>query len=308
MDWGKAKNILIIAFLLVNLFLIYKVFLEDEVPFLQTQIADEQVIELKEQLRAHQVIYEGDIPTEIFDASYLVVQNYYMEAVTIAEFFLNDYVVERTAEEIKVEDENTGATIIQSEKGKTKINIPGGWVPDQERLNDDPILNREAAQQQVDALREKWELPENLAFYRMYNHSAVDPSKHETNYNFHEDELMTLKYYQEIEEDTLYGGYMKVHVSESGIVGIEFYFLESMGYMEDSIDVIPASTALLRLLDYMPDSDEVREITSIAFGYYTEEYLADEWEAVPVWRFELDEATQYYINAFTGELEDEGGI
>ncbi|HHY92957.1 MAG TPA: hypothetical protein GX511_06410 [Firmicutes bacterium] len=39
-------------------------------------------------------------------------------------------------------------------------------------------------------------------------------------------------------------------------------------------------------------------------GYYNKIYNADEWEAAPVWRIWTGGDTYFYVNAFTGELEE----
>jgi hypothetical protein len=49
-------------------------------------------------------------------------------------------------------------------------------------------------------------------------------------------------------------------------------------------------------------------ITSITLGYFSGEIDAEKWEISPVWRIVMQNEQVYYINAFTGNLEQDSII
>ena len=70
--------------------------------------------------------------------------------------------------------------------------------------------------------------------------------------------------------------------------------------------VITAESALLTLALERPRPEATPlTVKEISLGYYNEIYNADQWEASPVWRIWVGGDTNFYINAYTGELEAE---
>ena len=70
--------------------------------------------------------------------------------------------------------------------------------------------------------------------------------------------------------------------------------------------VIPAEAALLTLALERPRPQATPlTVKGITLGYYNEIYNADQWEAAPVWQIWAGGDINFYINAYTGELEAE---
>jgi len=92
MDWSKAKNVLIIAFIATNIFLIYniqsKLFGEQEIHI----INDEYVNSVEEHLNNNGIELEAHISKEIISLPILVVRYKTFDSDTLAQGFLgNDY-------------------------------------------------------------------------------------------------------------------------------------------------------------------------------------------------------------------------
>lgn len=66
--------------------------------------------------------------------------------------------------------------------------------------------------------------------------------------------------------------------------------------------VISPLTAIMRVITEIQTDNSV-VITRIQQGYNSKLYDADKWQAAPVWRIELGDIDTYYINAYTGEME-----
>ncbi len=65
MDWGKAKTILIVSFLCLNLFLGYQLWEEQRIQGIEGQISQLQIAELKQKLQDANITYAEDSITEI---------------------------------------------------------------------------------------------------------------------------------------------------------------------------------------------------------------------------------------------------
>ena|GEM_PF-451349 len=84
---------------------------------------------------------------------------------------------------------------------------------------------------------------------------------------------------------------------------IRFFRLDILGFAEQEREIISPTTALLRFLERYEGYDGPMSILEFSLGYYTQEYDAQRWEIPPVWRIRLNNGELYYINAFTGNPE-----
>ena len=79
-------------------------------------------------------------------------------------------------------------------------------------------------------------------------------------------------------------------------------WLNPLKYAGKKRGVISPLTALMRVITEIESEDPV-EITGIRQGYYSKLYDANQWQAAPVWRIQLGDSDTYYVNAYTGEME-----
>ncbi len=93
-------------------------------------------------------------------------------------------------------------------------------------------------------------------------------------------------------------------VTPAGVENCWRRYLSVLGESGIRRSVIPVEEALLALALERPRPEATPlTIKEITLGYYNKIYNADEWEAAPVWRIWTGGETYFYINAFTGELE-----
>ncbi len=116
---------------------------------------------------------------------------------------------------------------------------------------------------------------------------------------------LTVHYYQNYHGTPLFAGYLKVTVEGERVTAIELYWLEPLeSPLERKMEVIPVTEALLRLVEELGPSPLPRRIVKAELGFFSREYNAEKWEVPPVWRFLTDDQCEFFVNAFTGNLED----
>jgi len=96
--------------------------------------------------------------------------------------------------------------------------------------------------------------------------------------------------------------YIDIIVTPAGVNSYYQCWLKPYGYQGKKREVILPAMAVLRVKDIYENSEPLT-ITKIEQGYYSRFFNADRWQAAPVWRIQLKSGENYYINAFTGELE-----
>lgn len=108
----------------------------------------------------------------------------------------------------------------------------------------------------------------------------------------------------------VFSGYIRVEVSSRGIESVSILWVEPRGYTSAPPKAIrPVGEALLRLAGRLA-GEQTKAVTEIKLGYYAGRTLTatqagsiQGWDTVPVWRIRLDSGEVYYINAFNGEWE-----
>ena len=112
-----------------------------------------------------------------------------------------------------------------------------------------------------------------------------------------------LNYSQEFNDFPIFSGYLQIQVAGKEIVNVELYLLDPLEFSGQEREIIPVSTALLRFLEEYGQDVAGTEIIKLDLGFYSPQYVAERWEIPPVWRILIDSGEVFYINAFTGHLE-----
>jgi regulatory protein YycI of two-component signal transduction system YycFG len=281
---GRAKTALIYAFLGLNIFLSYHLLL----PFMDRF----------NQVAVSSADYENA-------RSYLEQNNYILEAEIIRSAQVSTFLTVAPAQQIRDELRSlfSGASVV-SEENKTSVY----------RLTDRELTVRPEGPLRIDFkpglfLEAQSETPEDQELsglvLQLLGENMVVPD--EVRYNYikrEQDGRKIIHYYQDIGGTPLYAGYMNVFIEGDRIVSVELYWLELIDWpQEGEIEVIPATEALIRLVEELGPSPNPRQIIKVDLGYYSREYNAEKWEIPPVWRILLGDGGVYYINAFTGNLE-----
>ncbi len=285
MDWMRAKNILLVAFLLLNLFLGYRIWGSEILPGYNRPFTPEQVEEVKERLLQARVTLESEIPAAAPSLPFLMLS--YPTASKEALFRLffpgvtdisaaelgrpGPVVYSRRREQLIVDDTGVIYYLVSAER------VPGARVDPSRAL----------------ALAERFILA----------HGGFPPSARLDFVQYDPQHgRYAVEYGQHHDGYPIFGGRISVGVGPSGVESFSRTWFSPRGYSGQSKPVIPAIEALLRLVNYL-DPREQQAIEEIKLGYYSPDYPAVQWQAVPVWRVRTRRGSTYYINAYTGELE-----
>jgi len=291
MDWSRAKDILIVAFLSLNLFLGFRLWTEmSRYPAASSQVLPEEITAALENLAAAGIELAVPIPRDVPPLPLLQVQVSSLNSQEMARYFLGtlegvhtvrtpgpqgELLFVRGGEELSVYPNG----ILTYRYLYPRPASPAGGRQEVEEWAEKFMAAQRELGQEL-RLKEIRELPQEEAF------------------------LVRL---EQVYQDRPLVGSAGVEALVAG-AGIKFLWqrpLEPLGPAGEKKPIIPATEALLRLAAAREANREGERITivEIVLGYYNKLYDAQEWEAVPVWALRTDQDQWYYINAFTGEQE-----
>lgn len=329
MDWSKAKNILIGAFIVLNIYLVFQVFnlQEPRIPVSEYTSVNEQVTSLI--IEKYKVEPPAELPLGIFP-------------VGKPNVVYSPIDQDKIVNSLWPKDEGNWVA-----KGVYIFNDEYLYVNDQMFY----YLNEAGDVREIDD-DETIRYHLSLALIDPANIDIVAPIlrvslEEVTALDFNGWLLESIS--ETVEDDTLYydilfiqelglpvydsGSYTKIRINEKGhIIGIKRAELEikeqeknfvekirSMFAFSTKVKIISATEALLSLVankDLEPDS-VIKDIRLAYLGLAEDQFPPDEllpaqpaeivWELIPVWRLKVmnpqNEVVNYYLNAYTGTIE-----
>ncbi len=118
-----------------------------------------------------------------------------------------------------------------------------------------------------------------------------------------------ITYTQTFEGADIYSSFVKATVIGGSLTMVEYLWLMPLKRpQEHPINMISAAEAVLKLVEELGPVDQPRYVVRLDLGFYSQEYEAEQWDVPPVWRIILDHRQTYYVNAFTGNLENDLNI
>ncbi len=287
MNLGRAKSILIIAFAGLNLFLGYHLFWPDFGRMTRVAVTAED-------LQATEVMLSEN--------------NYFLQTTLSRSVHVSDFLTVEPARsfqgEVLQEFIKKGAHVVESDNAtayradnETAVVYSSGLIrviyePGVRLVEDAAGIEAHRLTELVDNFIEEEKLmPEGAVFDYMEKSDAG---------------FINFNYYQVYQEMPIYAGQLKVILEAGEVNIIEIYWLNPVDRLPlREMKVISAAEALQNLVDRLGPSPVPRDIEAIKLGYFSGEYDAEKWEIPPVWRIELDGNDRHYINAFTGNIEQD---
>ncbi len=287
MNLGRAKSILIIAFTGLNIFLGYHLFWPDFGRLTTVAVTAEDIQETEAFLNENNYFLETPLDRSVKVGDFLTVA----PAVGFQGDILQLFIKKGAG---IVEAENASAYKIDN---KTAYVYPGGLI----RITFDPALEFSDNGSELDEeqLKDKLEsfisdeliMPEGIVYDRM---EITDSEK------------IVLKYHRLLEGTPIFASNLKAYLESGDLRLIEISWLNPVERIPPrEMEVISSTDALTNLVDLLGPSDEPLDIKGIELGYFSAEYEAEKWEIPPVWRIQLGENIYHYVNAFTGNIEDD---
>ncbi|QUH25183.1 two-component system regulatory protein YycI [Serpentinicella alkaliphila] len=288
MDWSKAKNILIIAFIITNLFLLFNI--EKDIMRQENffTITNKYVEEVKAHLNENGIKVNTEIPLETQSLPVLFVKYNTFNIEEIGPKLLGEYT------EI---DNNTYA----SESGI--VNIVGGKKITYKRTEKcEPIYSLD--ENKAKTISEDFLLEHNLNFSQLHLSQIYFGKVVE----FGDNPVYILVYEQLYNNHFLGESYINVYVNKHGIIGFEAMLLEYDKTYPQKRKIIPATEALLRKINDMVNDNPYDDIivNNIELGYYfdPESVNVADWRdiesgtAFPTWRITLNNGKTYYVEGY----------
>ncbi|MDI6894202.1 MAG: hypothetical protein QME70_06295 [Bacillota bacterium] len=291
MDWARAKNILIVAFLGVNLLLGYRLWTGPATASSSLYtVGAREVREVAAQLRERGVVLAAEIPRRARPLALLTVSNPPVEPAAVAARFLGP-----GAEVVQEGDVWLGL------KGQEAVVVyPGGEVfyrrlprPGAQPGGTPPSAGKEKPpdpDRAVQAARDFWGERGGL------------PTGADLDYHAPAGAGRYLVVFTcQAAGHRFFGGRAAALVGPGGVEEAYGAFPLAEKPSGNPRPILPATEALLRAAPLLVEKGAV--VVQVEEGYYSPVYDAREWEAVPVWRVRLGSGASLYVNAYTGEPE-----
>lgn len=297
MDWSKAKNLLIIAFIVTNIFLIYNI--QDEV-FKQNKIQivnNKDLSNVEQYLNDNGISLNTNIPEEIISLPILVVKYKNFDSDKIASSLLGeDY-----SKEIETISINNFKREVLKKDNKELI------IEGNKRL----IYKNMSKEKNSYILNEKTIIDMSNDFLKKYKLMQDDIVLDQIYYGLHEhlddEPVYKLVYNQTYKEKFLGESYIYVYINNRGIISIETMLLEYEKTQQQRKKIIPATEALMRAMNtILQENQEPIIIKEIELGYYFSPtyYTESDWKeidsgtAFPSWKITLKNGKTYFIEAY----------
>ena len=282
LQWKRAITILIVSFIVLNIAMMINLWLREQ-PDSQFKLSESQKSQIIQSLRQKGVTLEVDIPNEGRPQSLLEVGFTKPDETKILHSFFG---------------KDSKPNISRSQDGrkftlgnKQLIITDNGFIT---YLNNGdsiiwPNLTREQAESEaLNFMKTHKCMPENAVLGKI---TYDDQSKG-----------YLIEYVRYYDDFFIQNSYVTLLVTPSGIKSYYQCWLEPLGYVGKKRSVISPLTAIMRVItEAKPEHPII--ITRIEQGYYSKLYDADRWQAAPVWKIQLEDVDTYYVNAYTGEME-----
>jgi len=276
MDWSKAKNILIIAFIITNLFLAYV--LIDSKNIDNPIIDDEFITDVRNLLLEKDIKIDSTIPTEIPSLPLLTIEYETYKPVDLASKFLGQYTTENI--EGKEYYRNGTETLIINNENEIIY------------TNDDNV-------KKIESLEKKDLIKIAEDFIKDKGFASNDYKLSD----FRESNGTYYIEYNKVIQDTFFEkSYMKFNIDASGIKKFERYWVSSAELGDNNMTLMSAPRALLKLIT-MKDAYG-KTITDISACYYLDlqKHMSigdpkkmKSGNATLAWRIQFSDGTKIFL-------------
>jgi len=277
-DWNKSNTILIIAFVIINIFLFttdYNTKADNELSVYEDKNFVENV---NKQLKSKNINIETNVPKETYTLPVLETE---YEIIEINDELVQNYlgVNVKSSKDVFVYNNNQGETL-EIVDGKRIVYTLRQKIPSKEGDYNDEIVNNV--------------IKEFLQNKKLNNEGFVNTEK----YIYSDYQIVT--YVQIYNELSLENSYMRFYVDKEGIYKFEMQKISSVMEIKAKVHTISSYEALLRLMAY--EDIKNKDIVGIKMTYYSLEN--DNWKYItrinadPTWKVIFSDGTQILLSSF----------
>lgn len=289
MDWSKAKNVLIVAFIITNILLAYVI--QKDLPIKDNfQINNDKYMEnVENYLLDRGIEVDLDIPNKNMTLPILMVRYKTFDMEEVAQTFLG-----KNYNIIDKDIYKSGNKKLERVSNKKFIYTDSSRVQGNYPLDEDKVVEISKK-----FLKDHKLLAEDLELQQIY----LGPMK-----EYGVQALYKLVYNQVYKGQFLAESYINVYIKHKQVVGLEVMLLEYEKTQGEKKKIIPATEALLRKMnDILTDNVEEDKIviSDIELGYYfnTSGINLTNWDTIasgtafPSWKIVLANGRTYYVEA-----------
>ncbi len=270
MNWNKAKTILIIAFVILNLFLFYEVQEANNESY--EGLSDEFINHVENKLLEKNIHIETEVPKEIFRRPLLEAEYYLVTEEDVIKYIGEEY--EEELENTLFTNEEGSYVRIENNK-KLTYNIRD--------VNGNLEISKEEALQIIDEYK---------------TNQGMDISDYELDIIVKKDNIYEVTYKRYYEGSFLENDYYKFIIDNLGVAGFETQRISKIEPKEGLITLTSTYESLLRLKNENPKEKIV--IKKIEICYYTDENI-EGWENIvranmdPTWKIITESGNIKYL-------------
>jgi regulatory protein YycI of two-component signal transduction system YycFG len=290
MDFGKAKSILIVAFIIVNLLLGRTLFIRQNQNVVANGL-DKHVLEVIQTLFEKQnIVLKTTLPVSTPQMSFLELSYFEMDFEEVAKGFFGS--LEGVVTDIRTDEVSSGVFSRGEEQLIVNTNGTIVYFNYSQRGTIYPELTEELAIKiATDFLKDKKALPRDAVLFRSIYYPEIGS--------------YGIEFSQEYNGFHIGNSTIEIEVTTSGVRSYLQYWVQPKGNVGERKNVIPATEVLLRLADRLKTQEFSGPIIvkDIRLGHYSKHYDAATFVAVPAWRIWIDGMQDFYINAYTGDFE-----
>ncbi|MBS4007685.1 MAG: two-component system regulatory protein YycI [Clostridium sp.] len=281
MDLSKAKTILILAFLFLNLFLSYRLWLSPQPLQAGHFLSGEDLEKVRALLTAAGYELAGPIPRQAPRLSLLHVYRERKQPGAFAEMFLGADVQEVVTA--------NGLTVFSKDGNSVTVASSGQVVFRSAATRKESVTGTEENRYLAERfLQERGLWHEDLKLDFFWSRGVEGGS--------------FFRFVQTYHGFPLFFSTLEVLVVAGQVREVKLYRVAAQGFSAKEVQVISALEAVQIFVE-QPAVMLAQKIADISLGYFSEDYDAERWEIAPVWRIAGVDGTAVYINAFTGEVE-----
>lgn len=292
MDWSKAKNILIVSFLILNLLLVYRLYIEPISALATEGLSRERMEAIEQLLVKNGVSVKFALPRTVprMPVVNIQVRSYKgPELEQMKNSILGEGAVQTSVNALPLDDQPASFSLGYEElviTARGYVTYYNRQVLPQEKT----ISEEEAKTIAIDFLNQRLG---NTTDFALDSISYIEPMGYRVDF------------VQKYKGSYVFPGYIMMIVKPSGVAAMWMCRLDINSQLLGSRTIITAHEALLSLLSHRLNAGESGEleVLSMDAGYHSTIYDADQaWPATLVWRIHTA-VGDFYINALSGTLE-----
>ena len=289
MNWSKAKTILIIVFLIADIFLFYVTYTGDISN--NGIIGKNSMAQIIEHLENQGILVKSFIPSKGNPSPLLYVKYKLLNKEEAKEIFfdLDDNIIVK---------ENEQKISMESSKILLEMLSNGDIFYLNKSLNnkDDGNIDEAQAQKNIDEFLKLLDIDQN---------DAIVVNK------VIEDNSIIIRYNQSYKNQFIDNTYLEIKTTNKGVAYVKMLWFESVKNGKTKNEVISPIKALMKLSELYRQVERTVTVEDISQGYYFRFNIeqafdvksVEEGTAIPVWRIKTD-LGNIYINAYNGTVEE----